>query len=242
MSVALLLLLPILISGYIFSTKCRFTYYRVMRLEGYHLYFNAANYGSMMVLLAGISYLIVYHISPDCIMSFAGSIKGAFESRFSAQNTVTFDLILVGIWSVILAYVLSGIANHLIDDEYSFSKAIENDDFELLLFDASAEERLISVTTESKKVYVGNVVRGFEPSEERKFLRLLPLMSGYRTGKGKVIFTTRYQKIIKAFGLGSISDLDVKHFEIILPVSDIKSANIFDPDVYQTFQDLDQVP
>jgi hypothetical protein len=102
-----------------------------------------------------------------------------------------------------------------------------------------ARTKQVSVSIKSGKVYVGFITSNFDPAYERKYIRFLPTSSGYRNSPDqKVVFNTNYahvyQKIIEennAFLLGGVDD-----FQIIVPVSEISSANLFDPSAYERFQ------
>jgi hypothetical protein len=115
-----------------------------------------------------------------------------------------------------------------------------NDYLEVLLERALRETRQVSVSTRSSKVYIGFVTSNFDPAYERKFIRLLPTSSGYRdSDTQELVLTTDYAKVYQqiiqqnnAFLLGGVED-----FQIVIPVAEIASANLFDPSAYQRFQE-----
>ncbi len=238
MSAALLVLLPILLSGYIFATKCKYTYYKVMRLEGYHLYFRAAHYGSFFVLVAAVFYVALYAITPDCILALASKMKLTFNHVFNSTDTSIFNILLVALISIAGSYAAAWYFNKRLDDEFSFKHAIENDDLELLLYRALKEETPIAISMENKKEYVGVIIRVLDPSDDRKFVRILPLLSGFRSKEtGKVDYSTPYETVIEDMLEGEENPLLVlEDFEIVLPAADIKSAHLFDYDTYKAFQ------
>lgn len=239
MSVALLVLLPILLSGYYFSTSCRVKYYRVMRLEGYHLYFQSALTGSFFVGVSALLYVLIYTFAPSWLVNCAYQLKLSFNMAFNVSEGSLFDVVIVALLSIVLSKIIAAIINYLVPDEFSYIEAIRNDDFELLLYRAITHEKLIAVSMENRKEYVGWVVRGFEPEETRRFLRILPLQSGFRDkDTGKVKFTTKYKAVMDDFFEGPAIGhaISPEDFEVILPIADIKSAHIFDIEAYNKFQ------
>lgn len=237
MSVALLILLPILLSGYLFAIKTEVISYGISRLEGYHLYFASAIYGVYIVLL---SVLIVLLLNDTVIWTWLSPLKSKFEALFSIkQDVALFEVVVVAVQSMILASIVARIVNYAIDEQLAWVVSIQNDDFELLLMRALVNDDLIQVTMENGKVYVGFVIRGFQAKEERKYLRILPIYSGHRGESGKVKHTTPYGVVIENM-TENIGDEQarlklVTDFELVLPVSDIKSAHIFNNEAWDEF-------
>jgi hypothetical protein len=113
-----------------------------------------------------------------------------------------------------------------------------NDLLEMLLARAAHETKLVSVTLKSRKIYIGLVTRTHDPMYDRKYIQLLPLKSGYRDSSTMelrltVDYAVVYAKIIQqelTVVAGGIGD-----FEIVIPVSEIESVNLFNPQAYTLF-------
>lgn len=235
MSLAFLLLLPVLLSGYLFSQNCCLTRFRVVRLEGYHLYFRCALSGSIFFLLAMALFWVMVAYLPESILSVGHDVKRSFDRVFSTSGSAVFGATVISLLSILIAYVLLHIVNRIVPKEYAAFLAIQYDDLELLIYRAVTQLKAVSITVENGKVYVGWILFGFEANDERKFIRMLPIMSGYRDEvTKKVSFTTFYEPIIEA--ITQSTDLEDSDFEVILPVSDLKSANLFDAETYLKFQ------
>jgi hypothetical protein len=209
-----------------------------MRLDGYHLYFRAAKYGSLFVFLAGVSFVMLYAISGDALLALASKIKLTFNKSLDVDNSSIFNILIVAMIGIIYSRLAAWFLNFLIPGEFSFYSAIKNDDLELLLYRALVNDDTIAISMENKKEYIGYVVRGFEPEEERKFLRILPMLSGFRDkATGKITYTTPYEEVIKHMCRDdNKANMSSEDFEMILPVLDIKSAHIFDIETYNAFQ------
>jgi hypothetical protein len=98
-----------------------------------------------------------------------------------------------------------------------------NDYLELLLTQALDETRQVSITLKNGKVYVGFVVQTFDPAYDRKYLVVLPTMSGYREATThRLEFITDYTRVYQQL----IAEDETR---LIL------SASLFDWDAYRRF-------
>lgn len=112
-----------------------------------------------------------------------------------------------------------------------------NSDLDIVLLRAMEENMPVSITLGHGKVYVGYVTGSIEPGEKREMLRILPLVSGYREGDAmKLKLTTWYISIYKKFNEEKLSHLRPELFEVVLPLSEVKSVNLFDIHAYRAFQ------
>jgi hypothetical protein len=110
------------------------------------------------------------------------------------------------------------------------------DHLEILFDRAQADNRQISVTLKSGKVYIGFVLENFDPSYERKYVTILPVASGYRNGADhKLVLTTPYADVYARIVDSQHSDLEADDFKVVIPVAEVQSANLFDWDAYDAF-------
>jgi hypothetical protein len=113
-----------------------------------------------------------------------------------------------------------------------------NDHLEILVSRACRETKAVSITLKNRKVYIGLITRTHDPLYDRKYIQLLPIKSGYRNAETLALHLTVdyaavYAKIIQedtTVIAGGIQD-----FEVIVPVSEIQSVNLFDPAAYLLF-------
>lgn len=112
-----------------------------------------------------------------------------------------------------------------------------NSDLDIVLLRAMEANMPVSLTLGHGKVYVGYVTGSIEPGEKREMLRVLPLVSGYREGaEMKLKFTTWYISIYQQINSQNLAHLRPELFEIVLPLSEVKSVNLFDINAYNAFQ------
>ena len=98
-----------------------------------------------------------------------------------------------------------------------------------LLSRAMLEVRPVSISLDNRKVYVGFIqaIPSLDPS--RGFVRILPVISGYRDDKTlTMVFTTDYTEMLSQASV-------VDDFVIVLPISSIKTLNFFDPTTHERF-------
>ena len=125
-------------------------------------------------------------------------------------------------------------------ERYWAERALDTagDELELLLFRSLVHKMLVMATLSSGKVYVGFVTRSLPPDVERRYLRLLPVASGYRDGADRQVrFTTLYEEVRQQAGdVGSpLYGLLDQDFEIVIPVREVVSVNLFDFVAYEAF-------
>ena len=99
-----------------------------------------------------------------------------------------------------------------------------------LLDEAANQRRLISVTLDSRKWYVGWVVESPNLDPHEQYFRLLPFLSGYRDKDGLEPHRTVYYEAVLRD-----NTLDHNEFVITLPMKDVKIAGFFNDEVYDEY-------
>lgn len=227
-----ILLLPLL-GGYVFITNWNHTRYYTKRYSGERLIFHAACAGVLFLAAAFLITILVGARWPDLVTRW----RAAVPFSYSGTSALAF-LIGATAWVPLNTWV------HKRDAEVQTAIREWNDFLEVLLQRSLRETKQVSITTKSSKVYIGFVTANFDPSFERRYIALLPLLSGYRTQEEqKLVITTDYvdvyQKMIEDANEFLLSQAE--DFQVILPVSEIASANIFDPIAYEKFNAPDPI-
>lgn len=257
MSVAILLVLPIFLSGYIYGRRAHHVKLKLIRRDGYHLYFTAATIGVLFVVLSTVLVISFDYLNLSLLGSIVNSIREAFNHTFNIEidSKSHFSVVVIGLLSMILSWVAPYVSNKIWSAKECYEKSINDNDFELLLYE-NVGNAPISFSMENGKVYIGLVIRGIRPEEEeRTHIRILPLRSGFRNkNSGLVKFTTYYWEVYEKLDLVPIDpdlldddDFDdaVKTFfkntadyQVILPADDIKAAHIFDEEAFKEFEKI----
>lgn len=219
------LLLPLL-GGYIFITYWNRTRFHVKRYSGERLIFHAALAG---VFFLGITYGVVRVVTTKWPATYI-----AWHSLLPITHSGTsLGALLLGISAWIpLNWVFKRPA------EINRTIEVWNDYLEMLLTQALEKTRHVAVTLKTRKVYIGFVLRSFDPTYDRKYIVLLPTISGYRDEKTQnLILTTDYTAVYQQLMAEDETRLirGIDDFETVVPVAEIISANLFDWEVYQRF-------
>ncbi len=211
-----LLLLPLL-GGFLFIHLAHYFRFGAQRLDGYRLLFQSAIAGTC---LAAIARVIIELLERSAIGAFGLALWSAFfPFKYSAESSISF----------ILGPVFAGIVNLLIGKRRAREIEIRKHGNALmqLLQRATRDNLLISVTLDNRKWYVGWVTESPNLDPQELYFRLLPFTSGYRDKDTLETFrTVFYQNVLED------ESLDPDEFFITLPLKDIKTANLFDADVY----------
>ena len=218
------LLLPLL-GGYIFISSWNRTRFRALRLSGNKLILESA--------IAGILFLAIAYAITSIVGFYRPNIRGFWEA------IVPFEYAGTSVLAFAIGATLWIPLNHIFKRDRENRRAIEesNDFLETMLERALRESKQISLTLNSGKVYVGFVSKMFDPSYERKYITLLPTMSGYRDKDTlKLHITTDYYKVYLRAIAGENVVERVNDLEVLLPVSDILTFKLFDPNAMSLFE------
>lgn len=213
------LLLPLL-GGYIFISNWNYTRFDAKRYSGQRLLFHSAIAGVGLLVSSYVILLVTRHLPV---------IYEVWESLVPDPGTGT------AILSVVLGVAGCPVFNRFCPREEYARKAIKRwgDFLEILLDRSMTETSQVAVTLSSGKFYTGYVTASFDPSYDRKYMKLLPTLSGYRDPKTKVVvFTTAYTKAYKDLWDENPAD----QFELVIPIASILSANLFDPEFFKVFE------
>ena len=99
-----------------------------------------------------------------------------------------------------------------------------------LLHGSMLQLKPVSITLDSRKFYIGFVqsVPSLDPS--KAYVRLMPMLSGYRNQSDlRLEFTTHYRDALVNAGD------KIKDFVIVIPLASIKSVNLYDQQVHDRF-------
>ena len=216
-----------LIGGYLFLTRCNYTRFLLERQTGYRLLFNSASVGILLVMSA---WLVTEAV--DCLVPSVGVI-GAKLVPIPYAGTAAlafalgpFSAMLVNVW-----YTDTNGAMRAVDAAHN--------EMESLFISSVKANNLVEVTLENGKVYVGWIVNADVPELDREFVAISPLISGFRNEKQEIVFTVNYANVyVSMYGKDWGSQVDRVYFRIVLPVSTLQSARLFDVDIYLRFKNI----
>ena len=214
-----LLLLP-LIGGFLFVHLTHYFRFAAQRLDGYRLLFQAAIAGVGLSILGRLTTVLLGLTPLGKPLQTYWSIFSPFP--FSGTSAI----------SLLLGPVSALLVNLFI--KKSKAKAMEinaRGNFLLRLLDeAATKKRLISLTLDSRKWYVGWVVESPNLDPLEQYFRLLPFISGYRDKDALETRRTVYYDAVLKDPL-----LDPNGFVITLPLKDVKIAGFFNDEIYDEY-------
>lgn len=236
---ALFLALPV-VGGYVATISLNATRYRAMRDTGYRLYFKIIQYG---LILGGIAIVVVQIVWATSAMLGAAAAPGPIPEHLAQPiRAGLFSTAVNHRWhAAILAFALGHVVrffNTYSSKQKAIEAAIEDQDFELMVAASQREDKPILATMRSGKVYLGWATRGPNPELARRWVRLLPLASGYRDDTHRVVFTVNYAPILDKVRRCDASlpkGITLQEFEVVLSVDAIIGMHLFNVDIYGEF-------
>lgn len=239
----LLLVIPILISGFYVCNHNLYYYYKIHRYEGQYLYLKSALLGFGCLVIASLVTLLLNRFMPAsmfCVnIDVVSRLETLLSSAVSMKENEAKQLAWISIIAVstqIVAYLwvkLSDLHIRIKESDVEKSKImlmstiLSDSPLDLLLLNSYVYENPIMLTLSDQKVYVGVVSSLGEPNESEGLdqeIAIIPIMSGYRDDDNlKVIFNTDYKIVGKDISLAIRQSL-------------ISTATKFEFDVYQEFQ------
>lgn len=246
MDVTVLLFLP-LVGGYAFARTCNVTRYLSAREEGHRLYFRAAFFGvGLFVVVAVVRFWLITKFAwyRDIEKELRDILMPYLYVKDSTK-TDPFPIALIALFALVAGGPLGKALNVIFWKGRFLAKAIEGDYLEVLLSRAATIRMPVSMTLKSRKVYVGFVLQTLDPVKDRKWITILPLLSGYRDkDTSRLVFVTNYQDVYgnnrPVDGAAKLpkplDHLAPTDFEITIPVGELQSVNLFDVVAYKAFK------
>ncbi len=226
-----LLLLP-LVAGYYIFTKSYYFKFKQQRLDQQRLIFESI---ILAVVASVITYLLRLFYESVTSLEFQNIVYRAIPIKSPYTGT--------SLCIMILSIAFTEISNLFLDEKKRIIKAIKaiGNEFELQLKSSFTENKLLLFTLNNGKIYIAWVKELPIPSVS-KYVRIIPIISGYRDDQKNVVFTTHYLSVygeyIKDGKVKSIAELNT---DVILNSDDIVTVSFFDNDMYQVFNQIGKV-
>ncbi len=222
-----LLLLPLL-GGCLLVSGTHLLAFRAAKQSGERLIFAAASVAVVLLVCARIVTLLLLEHCPH-----TGTLW-RWLAPWDYSGTATGALLL-GVFA-------PQVINRIVGLEEASRRAVQEhgDGLDRLLFEATEREIQLVVTLATGKVYAGWLDwTPPNPGAADAYLRILPTMSGYRTLDHRIQWTTFYQAVYLALGPDT-AEPDLQAFTKVIPINQIVTAGLFDPETYDRFNPGDQ--
>ncbi len=246
MGIEAALLLVVLTGGYVFASVCPPSSYSAARESGHKIYFRSVFYAVFLVIcgvLVVSSVLCTWPLLlPQITISPPNSrrISTMLLELCTSNQFRAWVYMAAFVLGVLLAFLCKYLFRVIPWVETSLIKvALKNNEFEVLVFDSIEKSHPILLTLSTGKVYVGWAVKAPNPQTVRRFLRVLPLMSGFRGPTRQTVeFTTYYHEILESIANRTddeICYMRTSDLEVVIPTDQIISAHLFDLAVHARF-------
>jgi hypothetical protein len=218
-----------LAAGYFVLTRSYFFKFQQKRLDAQRIIFNCVLIGVFPLVFTFILKGIIDFLAPQVPLYFSSFVPG--NTPFLGTTLFCFFLTIF----------ITEVSNFILADKkeafHSDSIIKEGNELELIFLSSLTKSKLLQFTLDSGKCYIGLVIALPVPSVSR-FVRIIPMISGYRDDKLKLHFTTQYLSVYKDYFNGNtpqfpeIKKLDV---DMVLPLDKIVSVAYFDIEMYEKF-------
>lgn len=236
-----LLLLP-LIGGYFFISQFYVTAFYAARHTRERLIFISALAGTFLLIAARIIVLFIAWATPGL---------AAFWKQLAP-----FDYGGTAFGALALGLALPFVLNRYYPREKAYRRVVRKLDanaLERLFLDAQDRDQMVILNLDSGKIYVGLIQwTPPNPGSEDSFIRILPVLSGYRKDEThEVEFTTSYASVIhqtvhreedgyegpriRDVELPQKKRLKLDDFVKVIPISQVVAAGKFDHEAYRRF-------
>ena len=209
----------------------RYTGFVSRRLEGYRLLTYAALAGAALAPLGRIAAALgshipwvgsVWHILGPPNIPYLGTAFASFAIGASAPFLLNLAIERTGFRTIpqIRLAAINRFGNQLL----------------VLLHTAQTEEKLVALTLDNRKVYIGVVSAAPNLEPHDGFISIVPFLSGYRETAGlKLVLSVDYVSLY-ASKQAQPSDL-----RVVIPISSVRMASLFDPDIHEKFEIIDDI-
>lgn len=223
-----LLLLPLL-GGFLFFSHWNRTAFFAKRQEKERLLLYSSLWGVVFLAISfSLSILISYSHSLSSVRTWWAFNTPHIE--YSGISSFAFFLGATSQWVFNKVWPFSRIWNE--EDEGVRSLLKYGSQLEKMLFWALIEEKHVMVTLKAGKVYIGRIAISLTPQEDRDLL-LLPIKSGYRDDKQRLMLTTHYDEAYKAIEDNESEYVEIiSDFGVVIPIPEILTASLYREDVH----------
>lgn len=188
---------------------------------------------TVMVILAAAMYWLIQH-QEVLIVFWQGLTKPIADSEAAAGLGSAFAAYVLGMVGAKLANIVY--TKDVAEIRYVLGKSASQ--LERLFYHAQVTKRLILLTMDNGKVYVGTVKRVALRGNVDPYIVILPTLSGYRVNeKLTVEFTTFYQEVYK-----NEAEEMWDAFQKILPMQKILSAAYYDQRFHEKLSNPSATP
>jgi hypothetical protein len=236
--------LVVLAAGWIFARLWLRTRYMALKEAGHPQYFSAAVAGVFLLLLGASMHAWASSAFPAWYPTLDGVFLSVLPEGDEKSSGMTHAQLVAfascATWSLFLAGLLPWLLNIPLQSNARLLRATMKragafDAVEHITSHALDCGILVALTLKNKKVYVGNPVSLSTLDIERKWLVLIPVLSGYRNDPDMTFdLPTNYGEVYQKIFRDRPEDAPrlIGEFRVVLAVSEVVSIGTFNVNTY----------
>jgi len=212
-----------LVAGYFWITRAHYFKFTQQRLDKQRLIYETVLKGTYL----GATVLLIRFL----IIHFRPQLYTWVVERFPYKQ----PYLITSTSTLVFAFVFVFLGNKIFNERKQLIKAIQKIGslLEKMLEDAVTNEKLVLLTLKSDKVYVGWVTFLPIPGVSR-YIKILPVYSGFRTKEKEVILTTNYLNLYNENPSQPPKETGLAwELEKVILMDEILSSSIFNTDFYE---------
>ncbi|NHB94197.1 hypothetical protein [Photorhabdus cinerea] len=243
----------VLVCGYVYTNSHLPSRFKQNKAIGWNAYFEVARQGGFF-LIAGFCLALTLSCLVFAVMMLL-NIPVYFGAKYIpftfAHDLFNSRLVGMSVFSfLILSFtvLISISASYNAEKDFRnpekrngiFKEIASNNAIESLLLESIESGLLLLITLKSRKVYVGMVDEARFHHLDTDTIVIIPFMSGYRD-KDTLTFCAEhnYADHYRNEGITLTSKpLSVYQFRHVLPLEQIESLSLFNPETYDKFQEV----
>ncbi|WP_066629368.1 hypothetical protein [Labilibacter marinus] len=186
-------------------------------------------------ILLGISILAITIVIRKVAEIFIPEFIQTLHSYLPLQTPYIGTTIFSFIFSVAFTELgnLTFCSNHKKQIEKAIKKV--GNELEILLRSSFKDSKLLEFTLDNNKVYIAWVKELPIPTVSN-YIRVIPVLSGYRNEQRQLNFTTHYLSVYSEYvNEGRVEDVSELDVDLILTLDNLVSVSYFDIGMYERF-------
>ncbi|MBV8047028.1 MAG: hypothetical protein JO171_07750 [Paludibacterium sp.] len=224
-----LALLIIVISGHLFVDRRPLSRFKQAKSSGWDAYFHVGAWGTLFAVISalfiaigmGLAHQFGYsphRILPELSLVLAQVIQPGHLALFCWATLTCLLGLIFGLLANSEKHIKRAVAEITLTDELDH-----------IFYVAVAQERLIQVTTKSRKIYIGFATTQITNDDfsRREYTAILPFASGYRDKD-----TLKIQLVNDYHGFYNRTGEDLSQYKVVIPVAEISCVAFFDHAAY----------
>ena len=201
------------------------------------LRWSRVNESPVVYVVYGAIYLMATALVCYSLANFSALATGPSQTApINFESFVMNEAVWIYIYALSTSATLYLVLNQWVFKKFSrrtwLVTKMAHNKLDRLLITALNEIRLVCFVLETGKVYVGWVFDVPLPSDDKEYVNIVPIQSGYKDASHQFVFNVFYDKILDPHGQQAAGHLAAP--KTILRRS-IQTANLFDNAVYEQF-------